>query len=116
MRPSDIPGKLPGAGLGLGALAWGASTELNYALAPRQCLTPWPMIPIFALILALIAAAGIWVSVEAWRQHRPLPSPDRPEAGVPEKLLAGIGVLAGVLFAVIILLQGTAGFFLNGCE
>jgi hypothetical protein len=35
---------------------------------------------------------------------------------VPHKLLAGIGILAGTLFIIIILLQGLASFFLSGCE
>ena len=42
-----------------------------------------------------------------------LPGPDRPEAGAPHKLLAGIGVLSGALFTTVI---GVAALFLSGCE
>ena len=116
MTLAEIAGKLPAAGFGLGALAWGTSTELNYALVPKVCGSHWPLIPLAAAILALIAALGFALSVMAWRQDRSLPSPDRPEAGVPHKLLAGIGALSGALFTTIILMQGVAALFLSGCE
>ena len=45
-----------------------------------------------------------------------LPGPDRPEAGVPHKLLAGIGALSGALFSTVIVMQGVAALFLSGCE
>jgi hypothetical protein len=116
MRFGDIAQKLPAAGFGFGALAWAVSTELNYALVPKVCITHWPLIPLAALLLALIGAFGLVLSVEAWRQDRSLPSPDGSAAGVPHKLLAGIGILAGLLFTTVILLQGLASFFLSGCE
>jgi hypothetical protein len=116
MRLSDVAERLPAAGFGFGALAWGTSTELNYALVPKVCVTHWPLIPATAFVLALIAVFGFALSIMAWRKDRPLPSPDRPAAGVPHKLLAGIGILAGALFITIILLQGLASFFLSGCE
>jgi len=116
MRFKQLAEKLPAAGFGLGSLAWLASTEFNYALAPKQCVMHWPLVPLLALLLALVGAVGIWLSAIAWRKDRPLPSPDRPAAGVPTKLLAGIGVLAGALFTAIIVMQGIAGFFLSGCE
>jgi hypothetical protein len=34
----------------------------------------------------------------------------------PRPFLAGLSVLIGVLFAVVILTQGAAGLVLNGCE
>ena len=40
-----------------------------------------------------------------------LPGPGRPEAGAPHKLLAGIGVL----FTIVIVMQGVAALFLSGC-
>jgi hypothetical protein len=116
MTLREIASKLPAVGYGLGALAWGTSTELNYALVPRVCGSHWPLIPLLAVVLALIAASGFALSVMAWRQDRPLPSPDRPEAGAPHKLLAGIGVLSGALFTTVIVMQGVAALFLSGCE
>lgn len=116
MQLKDIADKLPAAGFGLGAIAWGASTELNYALVPKVCATHWPMVPIAALVLALLGVFGFALSVMAWREDRPLPSPDRPDAGVPHKLLAGIGVLAGALFTTVVVMQGVASLFLSGCE
>jgi len=116
MRFAEIANRLPAFGFGLGAIAWGASTQLNYALAPWNCLVRWPMVTVFAWLLALVAAAGVAVSLLALRHKREEPSPDIPKGGVPHKLLAFIGVLAGLLFTVVIVLQGVAGLFLTGCE
>jgi hypothetical protein len=116
MKLEEIADRLPAFGFGLGAIAWGASTQLNYALVPKNCLSHWPMIPIFAAMLALIAAGGAAVSAVALYRRRAQPSPDIPQGGVPHKLLASIGLLAGALFTVVILLQGVAGLFLSGCE
>jgi hypothetical protein len=116
MQLKAIADKLPAAGFGIGAIAWATSTELNYALVPKVCVTHWPLIPFAAVALAVLAAFGLVLSAMAWRKDRPLPSPERPEAGVPHKLLAGIGILAGVLFTIIIIMQGLASLFLSGCE
>ena len=116
MRVEDIADKLPAAGLAAGALAWATSTELNYALAPTVCIVRWPLIPVAAALLALIALAGIYLSAVAWRRDRAHPSTAPSEGGVQHKLLAGIGIGSGVLFTIIIILQGSANLFLSGCE
>ena len=116
MTIDQLADRLPAAGFIAGAIAWGISTELNYALAPKVCATHWPLVPAAALVLMLVGAGGAALSVRAWRKEQASPSPSRPEGGVSRKLLAGIGVLAGLLFTLIIAMQGLAAFFLSGCE
>jgi hypothetical protein len=116
MKLSAIANRLPAAGFGLGAIAWGVSTQLNYALAPKVCLTHWPLVPVVSLLLALIGVAGLALSLAAWRADASGPSVNAPTGGRPHKLLAAIGVMAGALFTLIILLHGVAGLILGGCE
>lgn len=116
MKLGELAYRLPAAGLALGGLAWAASTEVNYALAPAACSLHWPLPGLVALILVVLGLAGVAVSALAWLSDRPQHSPDAAEGGVPHKLMAQIGVLAGVLFTVVILMQGLANLFLTGCE
>jgi hypothetical protein len=104
------------AGLWIGALAWATSTQLNYSLVPWVCssgvrITPWT-----AAALAVIALAGAGVSAFSFRHRRERLKTQTPMAGTPHEMLAVIGMAAGLLFALIIVMQGTAGFFLTGCE
>jgi hypothetical protein len=115
MRFTKIAQKLPAAGFGFGAIAWATSTELNYALAPKVCVIHWPLVPVAAAILALIALGGAGTSGIALWSDRHLPR-KAVQGGVSHKMVASIGVLAGLLFAAIIVMQGLANFFLSGCE
>jgi hypothetical protein len=106
----------PSAGLILGAFAWATSTQLNYALVPWVCTSHVPAIPVIAIVLAAIAIVGVLLSLHAYRQLTTTFQSETPQAGAPHELLALIGMLSGSLFAVIILMQGLASFFLTGCE
>lgn len=106
----------PSAGLILGALAWATSTQLNYALVPWVCTSRIPVIPAIAAVLAVIALIGVFLSLRAYRRQATTFQSETPKAGAPHELLALIGILSGSLFAVIILMQGLASFFLTGCE
>jgi hypothetical protein len=104
------------AGLWIGALAWATSTELNYSLISWVCssgirLTPWT-----AAALAVLAMAGAGISAFAFLHRRQHLETAKPGAGTPHEMLAVIGMGAGVLFALIIAMQGVAGVFLTGCE
>ena len=109
--------RAPWAGLWAGPGAWGVSTQLNYAITPWVCAHKIPLVPIFALVLAAVALGGAFLSWRAWNS----PAADATEvrAGIleaPRQLLAVVGALIGVLFALIILVHGAAGLVLNGCE
>ena len=75
-----------------------------------------PRLALASLLLALIGAAGFALSLAAWRQDTGQPGVNTAKGGLPHKLLAAIGALAGALFTVIILLHGVASLFLSGCE
>jgi hypothetical protein len=106
----------PSAGLFIGPAAWGISTELNFALAPVDCATQLPLVPISAAILALIALAAGWLSWRAWQRTPKLQGIDDAGAALPHRFLAGMGIGAATLFTAVIVMQGLATLFLNGCE
>ena len=103
-------------GLWVGALAWATSTQLNYSLVPWVCssgirITPWT-----AAGLAFVALVGVAVSAHAFRHRQQPLETATPKGGTPHDMLAIIGMVAGVLFTLIIVMQGLAGLFLTGCE
>lgn len=106
----------PAAGLFAGAIAWLISTQLNYALVAWVCSAGarW-VTPAAATALMAVSLGGGLLSWRAWANAGPAPAPDSSIAS-PRRLLAGIGVLSALLFALVIGLQGTAGLILQGCE
>jgi hypothetical protein len=105
---------LASAGIWLGAGAWLASTQLNYALVPWSC-AHGNVVPFVALALALIAATGGALS---WRGLAGSParrSLENPHGGQPRRMLAILGVALAALFGLVIVLQGTAAFVVGGC-
>jgi hypothetical protein len=96
------------SGLISGPGAWAVSTQLNYALVPWQCGNHAYPIPWVALGLIIIALAGAGISFLSWRRA------GAGEGGVA--LAAGVGALTGVLFALVIALQGSAALIFTGCE
>lgn len=120
---------LPSAGLFAGPTAWLVSTQANYALAPWICTHGLRLVPIVAIPLVLVSLAGGFLSWRAFRQPqegdgRTVPSPDgsrartldAPEGGRPHRLVAAIGILMALLFALAIVLHGVAGMVFDGCE
>jgi hypothetical protein len=101
----------PGAGVVSGPLAWAICTQANYSLARSFCQhqTPWLLL-LGALALATLSLAGALVSI--WSA----PVAPSSQAGRPRQFLASVGVASGILFALIICLQGAAALALNGCE
>jgi hypothetical protein len=106
---------LPSAGVYLGPIAWFISLQAKYALTPWVCAHKLQLIhPVTAASL-LVALAGVWLSARDMRR-REEPEPHRPGGGRPHTFLAWLGVALSSLFAVVILVQGSAAFFLDGCE
>jgi hypothetical protein len=102
----------PAAGLIMGPAAWAVSTQAGYAAAPLICAhAAWWLSVLVAGVLASISLAGAYVSSGGFQV------PDlRGSNGQPRLLLRGLGAGAGVLFALVILLQGAAALALSGCE
>jgi hypothetical protein len=106
----------PWAGLLTGAGAWAANQQINYTLAPWMCGSSLQAVPVISVALALVALAGGFVSARVW-WSRSRPASKTIEAdGLPSLFLAGIGLGAAVLFAIVILVQGAAGLVFTGCE
>jgi len=96
------------AGLLLGPGAWAIATELGYAMVPWACrqdlrLLPWLM----AALATLALAGGLWSA----RALRAMP-PREHRA----RFVTAIAAAIGLLFALVIALQGSAALFLAGCE
>jgi hypothetical protein len=103
------------AGLALGPGAWAVDTQLNYALVPWACGAGWNPAALVAAALVVLSLLGAALSWFAWRRHDGPGTPIPEQDGHPRHLLSGIGVAAGVLFALAIAMQGMAGLFLDPC-
>jgi hypothetical protein len=102
------------AGLALGPGAWAIQLQGNYAAVPWICAHRVNFTPVMAIAFALIALSG---SLLSWRTWRIAPSGEQNgEGGTPAHLLAGLSILLGILFAILILMQGAAALVLDGCE
>jgi len=102
------------AGIYLGPFAWIVSTQLNYSLAANLCGPSSHMIAYVAGGLILLSLVGAALSFTAW-QRLGHANPDDSSSYAPHKFMAGMGTVMGVLFALVIALQGTATFLLEGC-
>jgi hypothetical protein len=100
----------PWAGLALGPGAWAISTQVNYTFAPWACSLHLNAVPYVALFLALLSLAGAGVSALTWFRTQPYDTDGRAH-----KLLAGVGVCSGVLFGLVILMQGAAAVIVDPC-
>ena len=107
---------LPSAGLIGGPAAWVVSTQLNYALAPFACGSGLPVLELVATTLVVLSLCGALLSWQAWRRLHDGLDVNAPHSHAPHLMIALIGVGAGLLFALVIAMQGTAALFLDGCR
>jgi hypothetical protein len=66
-------------------------------------------------VLAVVSLAGALSSWMAWRRYDAWGVPVPEQDGHPYRLLSAIGVGFGILFAIVIVMQGIAGIFLEPC-
>ncbi|MBZ9811563.1 hypothetical protein LB542_26915 [Mesorhizobium sp. BR1-1-9] len=100
-------------GLLSGPLAWAVSTQLNYSLVPWQCNHQVPVVLPLALLLALFSLMGGALSWQAKRQGGAAFKPERTRG--TEHFVASLGMLAALLFALVIIMQGSAALILDEC-
>jgi hypothetical protein len=104
------------AGLAAGPLCWALSTQLSYSFVHWECQHGSNLLlPAIAAALALISLAGAVSSWTAWRRHDETDLHLPEQDGHPRYLLAGVGVGAGILFCLVIALQGAAALILDPC-
>jgi hypothetical protein len=101
------------SGLLSGPLAWAISTQLNYSLVEWQCEHKLPIIPLAALALAWLAIAGGLLSWRAWRRGGASFKPERQID--TERFVATLGMLMAALFALVVIMQGSASLILDEC-
>ncbi|UCI10511.1 hypothetical protein [Mesorhizobium sp. B1-1-8] len=100
-------------GLLSGPLAWAISTQLNYALVPWQCNRQVPLVLPAALLLAVLSLLGAGLSWRAKRQGGAAFKPQRTRS--TERFVADLGILAALLFALVIVMQASAALILDEC-
>ena len=107
---------IPSAGIYVGPLAWLINTQFGYAAVPWVCAHQVPLIPLFALAMAILSLFGGFLSWRGYAAAAPTPRADTTGAGRPHRFMALIGVSIALLFTVVILLHGVAGLVFEGCE
>jgi hypothetical protein len=107
---------LPSAGIYAGPAAWLVNTQFNYAAVPWVCAHQVPLIPVFALIMAVISVLGGLLSWRGYVTAAPTPLPDSTGAGRPHRFVALMGMAIAALFTAVILIHGAAGLVFHGCE
>ncbi|MER8553892.1 hypothetical protein NKH69_13300 [Mesorhizobium sp. M0976] len=100
-------------GLLSGPLAWTVSTQLNYAVVEWQCAHRIAIIPVIALVLAVLALLGGALSWRARQQGGAAFKPERTRG--TEDFVANVSILSAVLFTLVIVMQGAASLILDGC-
>jgi hypothetical protein len=106
----------PWTGLVCGPVSWMLNTQVNYSLVEWSCAAGWNPVPGIAGFFIVISLAGAAISGFAWPRFDG-PGIRIPEQdGHPHRLLCGIGVAAGVLFAIVIAMQGAAGLIVEACQ
>jgi hypothetical protein len=103
------------AGLAAGASAWALSTQLNYVFATVHCDSLAWLRAATAVACLLISAAGLALTCPAWStRHGDLLEED-VVGPHPRRFIAGVSILAAVLFGLAILLQA-AGLLILECK
>lgn len=98
-------------GLLLAPAAWAVNTQLGRVLPEADCSSGWRLSLLASLAFAATALAGSGFA-RSLASHQPLGGP-RPET---RSFLSRLAILAAILFAFALLLQGAASMILTGCE
>ena len=103
-----------GTGLALGPAAWFLTQQGSYDLASKPCgFVPTTVVLLVKLLGLAAAAIGAALCWRSWRL--PVAAPG-PASRAERNFAAGLGFTLCCLFAVAIVWQGLATFFLSGCE
>lgn len=109
-------GAYAGAGLFIGAFAWGMSTVLGPAYADQSCAMRTAIsgaLALAALVLVIIGALLSWRSSRLLHAINVAPAMPGRNARI---FLARMSIMAAGVFALAILYQLAASGIFNGCE
>jgi hypothetical protein len=104
------------AGLALGASAVAFNTEVAYSLVSANCAHARGLVLSTAIIALAVVVIGGLLSAPAWFARNAPGINEAPECAAPRGLIARVGVLAALLFSLIIVLQGAAALIIQGCQ
>jgi predicted permease len=91
-----------GTGLILAPIAWFASLEANFALAPRACAGDGKSV--LLLVSAVALSLAVISGLLAWTQRN------------SDRRLAVSGAVISALFTIVIVAQAIPNLILGGCE
>jgi hypothetical protein len=98
-----------------GPAAWFLATCVNYFFAAAMCAGGGRIaIAATSVVLIFLSLAAAALSFRFWRSI-PGQSLEESTSHFPRRMLAGVGVLCGILFASVIVLQGSATVFMASC-
>ncbi|MBR0645406.1 hypothetical protein [Plastoroseomonas hellenica] len=100
------------AGLLAGPMCWAIVTQAGQILPYAECRTQWPWSLPLALAGAALSAASAWL---AWRGLALQRGGERRRDSA-FALIASLGAMLGLLFALAMLLQALGPMVLTGCE
>jgi hypothetical protein len=102
------------AGVLLGPLGWVGSQAVSHVLASHLC-GPSAFLPLLVIHAAGVALALAGALLCWWGSTRRDVQNATGPARNERRFLASIGVGSGLLFAIVTVAQGAAGFFFPGC-
>ena len=104
------------AGLVLGAAAVALNTQAGYGLVSAHCAKARVIVLSSAIASLALALVGCLLSIPAWYATTVPNINEAPESAAPRAMIAGVSVLAALLFSMVIVLQGAAGLIIHGCQ
>lgn len=108
--------RAPLIGLLLGAAAWAIGTQLGYSFVSMNCDLAAGVVPLIAAICLAMAIIGGAASLPAWHADEQETIQAVGGDARPRRFFAVISVLAALVFALAILLQGIASLIVSGCQ
>ena len=106
----------PLIGLIVGASAWAISTQLGYSFVSGNCDSADGVVPLIAAICLAMAIIGGALSLPAWTALGGHAVQVGGGDARPRQFFAVISVLAALVFALAILLQGVASLIVSSCQ
>ena len=96
------------------AFVWLLHFQLNYMLVPWVGTTGhhW-VIHLVALVSVLLVLGGGWLSYVEWKRLGNTPDDEAPGIVGRTRMLALLGIMSALLYALLIIMQDLAGFFSN---